>query len=92
MNDKSAVGETIELSFPSESVDVALPEDIARDLVPIGMKIGQSMQLYGFRFFLNSKTLLKALAVMKSKKEVTGEELKEFMELANHFNWEFNPI
>ena len=92
MNDKSGVGESIELSFPSEPVDVVLPEDITRDLIPISMKIGQSMQLYGFRFFLNSKTLLKALALMKGKKEVTREELKEFMELANHFNWEFNPI
>jgi len=92
MSDKSAVGESVPLNLPSEPVDVLLPEDIAKELIPISMRIGQSMQLYGFRFFLNSKTLLKALALMKGKTEVTREELEEFLELSNHFNWEFNPI
>lgn len=91
-NDKSALGENVGLNFPSEPVDVVLSEDIAKQLVPISMRIGQSMRLYGFRFFLNSKTLLKALALLKGRKEVTIEELEEFLELSNHFNWDFNPI
>jgi hypothetical protein len=92
MGDHSAVGEHAKLDFPSEPVDVTLPEDIAKELVPISMKIGESMRIYGFRFFLNAKTLLKALALMKRKTIVTKEELDEFLELSKFFNSNFNPI
>jgi len=62
-------------------------------MVPISTKIGESMQVYGFRFFLNAKTMLKSLALMKGKsKEVTNEQFNEFLELSTYLNWEFNPI
>ncbi len=72
--------------------DITIPEDIAKELVPISMKIGESMKIYGFRFFLNTKTMLKALALMKEKNTVSREELNEFLELSKFFNSDFNPI
>lgn len=92
MGDKSAVGEPVKLDFPSQPVDVILPEDIAKDLVPISTRVGESMQIYGFRFFLNAKTLLKSLALMKRKTTVTSEEFDEFLELSRFLNSKFNPI
>ena len=66
---------------------------ICQTMVPISTKIGESMQVYGFRFFLNAKTMLKSLALMKGKsKEVTNEQFNEFLELSTYLNWEFNPI
>jgi len=90
--DKSAVGEPVRLEFPSEPVDVILPDDIAKDMVPLSMKVGESMKIYGFRFFLNTKTLLKSLALMKGKTTVTREELDEFLALSRYLNGDFTPI
>jgi hypothetical protein len=92
MEDKSAVGEPVKLQFPIQPVDVGLPEDIAKDLIPISARIGESMQLYGFRFFLNAKTLLKSLALAKGKSTVTRDEFDEFLELSKFFNSKFNPV
>ncbi len=92
LEDKSAVGDKIDLEFPTQPVDVILPKDIAKDLVPISIKIGDSMKFYGFRFFLNAKTFLKALALMKEKTDVTREEFDEFLDLSKYLNSRFNPI
>jgi hypothetical protein len=56
------------------------------------MKTGESMKIYGFRFFLNTKTMLKAFALMKGKTIVTREELDELFELSRFLNSNFNPI
>ena len=69
-----------------------LPNSIAKELVPISMKIGESMKLYGFRFFLNTKTLLKSLALLNGNTVVTKKEFEEFLELSRYLNWQFNPI
>jgi hypothetical protein len=92
IGDKSAVGEQVNLEFPSAPVEVTLPEDIAKELVPFSMKIGESMRIYGFRFFLNTKTMLKSLALMKGRATVTREEFDEFLELSRFLNSKFNPI
>ena len=69
-----------------------LPNSIAKELVPISMKIGESMKLYGFRFFLNTKTMLKSLALLNGNTVVTNKEFEEFLELSRYLNWQFNPI
>lgn len=92
VEDKSAVAEPVELTFPSEPLDVVIPREIAEKLIPISTKIGEAMKIYGFRFFLNSKTLLKSLALMKRKTVVTEDELDEFLELSRFINSDFNPI
>lgn len=92
MGDKSAVGEHVKLKFPSRPKEVTLPKNIAEELVPISMKVGESMQIYGFRFFLNTKTMLKALALMHGRSTVTKADLKTFLELSTFLNANFNPI
>jgi hypothetical protein len=92
VGDKSGRNEVFKLDFPAEPVDVVLAEDIAKELVPISMKIGEAMQLYGFRFFLNTKTMLKSLALMKGRDNVTREEFQEFLELTRYLNSKFNLI
>jgi len=72
--------ESVKLKFPPRPKDIVLPKAIAKQLVPISMKIGESMQIYGFRFFLNTKTLLKSLALMKGRNTVTSKEFNEFLE------------
>ena len=92
MDDKSGYEEKIKLDFPSQPSDVKLPKKIAKEVIPISMKIGESMKIYGFRFFLNAKTLLKSLALMKNKNIVTKDEFEEFLELTRHLNFDYNPI
>ena len=92
LEDKSGVGEQTKLDFPAQPQDVILPTDIAKELIPLSMKIGESMKLHGFRFFLNTKTMLRSLALMNGKTTVTREELDEFLELSEYLNSEFNLI
>lgn len=92
IEDKSGIDQKIKLRFPNQPKDVILPNSIAKELVPISMKIGESMKLYGFRFFLNTKTLLKSLALLNGNAVVTNKEFEEFLELSRYLNWQFNPI
>jgi len=92
LEDKSGISEHETLDLPAEPVDVCLPSEMAKDLIPISARIGESMQIYGFRFFLNAKTLLKALALIKKKTVAEKEEFDEFLELSNYLNAKFNPI
>ena len=69
-----------------------MPNPIAKKLIPLSMKIGESMHVYGFRFFLNTKTMLKALALLNHTTTVTNREFEEFLELSQYFNCEFTPI
>ena len=92
MSDRSGVDEKIELKFPNQPKDVVLPKPIAKKLIPISMKVGESMKLHGFRFFLNTKTMLKALALLNGRATVTDREFEEFLELSRYLNCQFNPI
>jgi len=92
IQDKSAAGEQVELKLPQRPVDVKLPKSIAKELLPLSMKIGEAMKIYGFRFFLNAKTLLKSLALMHGRTNVTRTDLKEFLELSRYLNAQFNTI
>jgi hypothetical protein len=92
VDDYSGYEEKTKLSLPNRLVDVDIPKDIAKEAVPISMSIGASMKLYGFRFFLNTKTMLKSLALMKGEKTVSRTEWEEFMELTQHFNLECSPL
>lgn len=84
--DKSGIDERIKLRFPNQLKDVILPNSIAKELVPISMKIRESMKLYGFRFFLNTKTMLKSLALLNGNTFVTDKEFQEFLELSRYLN------
>lgn len=34
-----------------------MPKPIAKRLIPVSMKVGESMKLHGFRFFPNTETV-----------------------------------
>ena len=92
VNDTSAHEDAIELKFPNRLVDVKIPKNISKKIVPISQDIGESMNLHGFRFFLNSKTMLKSLALMNGRKIVSRKEFQKFIELKEYFNFNFNEI
>lgn len=92
LKDKSGIDEQTSLQFPSQPKEVRLPKPIAKRLIPISMKVGESMKLHGFRFFLNTKTMLKSLALLNDRATVTNKEFEEFLELSKYLNFQFNPI
>ena len=59
---------------------------------PSALKVAEPAKLHGFRFFLNTKTMLKSLAVLNSRTTVTDHEFEEFLELSRYLNFQFNPI
>jgi hypothetical protein len=92
IGDKGGIDEKIHLKFPSQPKNVVLPKPIAKKLIPISMKVGESMKLHGFRFFLNTRTMLKSLALLNGRTTVTNREFEEFLELSRYLNCQFNPI
>jgi hypothetical protein len=56
------------------------------------MKVGESMKLHGFRFFLNTRRMLKSLALLNGRVVLTRKEFEEFLELSRYLNCQFNPI
>jgi hypothetical protein len=50
------------------------------------------MKLHGFRFFLNTKTMLKSLALLNGRTAVSDREFDEFLELSRYLNSQFNAI
>jgi len=92
MDEEPERGEVVVLRFPRRPKNVTLPRHIAQQLQPISTKIGESMKVYGFRFFVNSKTFLKSLALMDGRTTVKAKDLNEFLRLSNYFNVNFNPV
>lgn len=92
MQDRSGIDEKIQLKLSEHPKDVVLPKPIAKKLIPISMKVGESMKLHGFRFFLNTKTMLKSLALLNGRTTVTNRESEEFLKLSSYLNCQCNPI
>jgi len=80
------------MKFPKNPVQIHLSEHMADQLNPVAIKIGEQCELYGIRAKINLRTLLKSLAYRNKSKEVTDIEFQEFLELANHMNFKFNPL
>lgn len=78
--------------LPEEEFDVELPQEIADQLDPIAMKIGEQFKLYGIRAKVNFRCLLKCLAYRNGKKKVTEDEFKEFLELADFMNFDYKAL
>ena len=84
--------ENVKLDLPEKEIDIELPKEIADKLNPIAMKVGEQFELYGIRAKINFRSLLKALAYRNGRKTVTDVEFKEFLELADYMNFNFNII
>ena len=84
--------EESKVKLPKTEIDIELSKDIADKLNPISTKVGEQFHLYGFRAKINFRSLLKCLAYRNNRKTVTDEESKEFLELADYMNFDYNPI
>ena len=73
-------------------VYIELLPELADKIDPIAMKIGEQFRLYGLRAKINFRSLLKCLAYRNGRKTVSEEEFREFLELANYMNSNYNPI
>jgi len=80
------------LNIPKKQVKINLSEELANDLNPIAMTIGEQFRLYGFRAKINFRSLLKCLAYRNGRGTVTKDDFQEFLELANFMNFKCNPI
>jgi hypothetical protein len=82
----------VKLRLPKKEVDIELQKKIADKLNPIAIKVGEQFKLYGIRAKINFRSLLKALAFRNGRKTVTEAEFREFLELTDYMNFNFNPI
>jgi hypothetical protein len=82
----------IKMKIPRRHVAITLSKGIADQLDPTARRIGQSFNLYGFRAKINFRSLLKAIAYRNSRREVTVDDLQEFLQLADYMNLQFNPL
>jgi hypothetical protein len=84
--------DNVKLQLPKKEIDIELSKEIADKLDSYAMKIGEQFKLYGIRAKINFRSLLKALAYRNGKKTVSDVEFKEFLELADYMNLDFNII
>jgi hypothetical protein len=82
----------VKLQLPKKEIDIELSKEMADKLNPISMKVGEQFELYGIRAKINFRSLLKALAYRNGRKAVSDAEFKEFLELADYMNFDFNII
>ena len=82
----------VKIKLPAKEIEITLSEKLANQIDPIATKIGESFNLYGIRAKINFRSLLKSLAIRNNKKEVTEEEFREFLQLADYFNFDMNVI
>ena len=78
--------------LPEKEFDVELPQEVADQLDPIAMKIGEQFKLYGIRAKVNFRCLLKCLAYRNGKKKVTEDEFNELLELADFMNFKYRAL
>lgn len=84
---------TMTLNLPKTQVTIDLPHDIANQLNPIAMKIGEQFRLYGFRAKINFRCLLKCLAYRNGKRHtVTDTDFQLLLKLADFMNFDYNSI
>jgi hypothetical protein len=82
----------VKLQLPKKEIDIELSKEMADKLNPISMKVGEQFELYGIRAKINFRSLLKVLAYRNGRKAVSDAEFKEFLELADYMNFDFNII
>ena len=80
------------IKLPKNPVTINLPREIADDIDPIAMKIGEQFHLYGLRAKINFRSLLKCIAHRNKRKLVDASDFQEFLELADYMNFDFNTL
>jgi len=80
------------IELPEEEVDIFLPKEIADKLNTVAMQIGALQKLYGIRAKINLRSLIKCIAYLNGRKEVTLEDYEELLELVTYMNLDYNII
>jgi hypothetical protein len=81
------------LQLPNKPVPVLLSPDIANQLNPVAMKIGEQFRLYGFRAKINFRCLLKCLAYRDGKRRVvTNDDFQSLLTLADYMIFDYNSL
>lgn len=83
---------SIKLKLPKKEKEVTLPEELARQLQPISMKIASEAELFGFRIQKNLQSLAKACALYHNKNKVTKEHIEKIIRLTNWMNLKFQNL
>jgi hypothetical protein len=83
IEDKSGIDEKVKLRFPNHPKEIVVPKPIAEKLIPISMKVGESMKLSATsqssfnpsRSMLSpsSQTITRALAAFQSSGMITSQ-------------------
>lgn len=80
------------LSFNKRPRVIKLSVELAKRLEPYSLSLSELQKTYGFRLQRNFQTLLKAIAYLDDKDEVTEEHLKKFEEIITYINLYYNKI
>lgn len=87
---------TVKLNLPEYSKIIKLNSELAKQIEPFATSMAEEyskyQKVYGFRYQRQLQTLVKAIALLKSKDEVDKECLDELEVLTNYINFEFNKI
>jgi hypothetical protein len=89
---RGAFTNSMKLPLPKNNVHIELPEEIADELTPIAVRIGEQFQIYGVRAKINLRSLIKCLAYRNNRRTVTDQDFHELLELADYMNFNYNPL
>jgi hypothetical protein len=86
-----ALGEE-KIKLPDKEINIELPKDIADKLDAQAVLIGHQFEIYGIRAKINLRCLLKCLAYRNKRNIVANDEYREFLELFDYMNSDYNPL
>lgn len=90
--EKKGVKKKVKIKLPKRKKDITLSKEMADRIDPIARRVGEVYKAYGIRAKINFRCLLKCLAYRNGRKDVTEEEFREFVELADYMNLDFIQI
>jgi hypothetical protein len=82
----------IKLKIPKQSVDVKLPEEYARAILPSTTMIAEAQETYGFRLQKQFQALLQASALDRGRRVVNRSDVDRVLRLMNWVNFDEKPI
>jgi hypothetical protein len=82
----------IKLKIPKQSVDVKLPEEYARAILPSTTMIAEAQETYGFRLQKQFQALLQASALDRGRRVVNRSDVDRVLPLMNWVNFDEKPI
>lgn len=74
------------IELPEEQIKVSINREMLKELTPLAMRIGDRMQLYGFRSKVNFRTFLKAHALRAGRTKVEQEDFDALLKLSEYMD------